>query len=308
MTKKLTEKYNDACIKLFEFLKMLYENDVEFEKVLDHFSEGNYDGTSNTHVTINKYLNALKIFGVKIKKIDRKYKLINSFYELDLNQNDFKSIVLLENYLELLPNGKKRNNLSQFLKNLQIRYNDTIQNLRAVNNNTQNLYLSFCHSEIVEQIKLCEKYCQDKQKLEIIYINNTNEEINLICSPIELVYEKRKICLRTVGNNGSRIHEIPIEQIRSIKQLPTTTSNMAIPTTVVYKIKNRLAKNYKLRNWERLDNIETNGNKIIINKDEDLNLLLRRLMRYGKECEIISPKFLRYEMIELINKTLENYQ
>ena len=60
MTKKLTEKYNDASIKLFEFIKMLYEGDVEFHKVLEHFSDGNYDGTSNTHVTLNKYLNALK--------------------------------------------------------------------------------------------------------------------------------------------------------------------------------------------------------------------------------------------------------
>lgn len=31
-------------------------------------------------------------------------------------------------------------------------------------------------------------------------------------------------------------------------------------------------------------------------------------MRYGTECEIISPKFMREEMIELINKTLANYQ
>ena len=30
-------------------------------------------------------------------------------------------------------------------------------------------------------------------------------------------------------------------------------------------------------------------------------------MRYGRECEILSPKFLKEEMIERINKTLENY-
>ena len=40
MTKKLTEKYNDACIKLFEFLKMLYQGDVEFKRVINHFSDG----------------------------------------------------------------------------------------------------------------------------------------------------------------------------------------------------------------------------------------------------------------------------
>ena len=83
---------------------------------------------------------------------------------------------------------------------------------------------------------------------------------------------------------------------------------MSIPITIVYRIKNRLAKNYKLREWERLDTIEPNGNQIIINKNEDLNILLKRLMRYGTECEIISPKFFKEEMLATINKTLENYQ
>ena len=77
---------------------------------------------------------------------------------------------------------------------------------------------------------------------------------------------------------------------------------------IVFRIKNRLARNYKIRDWERLDKIEGDGSHIIVNKNEDLNNLLKRIMRYGTECEIISPKFMREEMIELINKTLANYQ
>ena len=39
---------------------MLYDGDVEFADVIELFSDGNYDGTSNTHVTLNKYLNESK--------------------------------------------------------------------------------------------------------------------------------------------------------------------------------------------------------------------------------------------------------
>ena len=92
MTKKLTEKYNNACVKLFEFIKMLYEGDVEFKKVIDHFSNGQYDGTSNTHVTLNKYLNAMKIFGIKVKKINGKYQMQSSLYKIKFNLEDLKSI------------------------------------------------------------------------------------------------------------------------------------------------------------------------------------------------------------------------
>ncbi len=307
MTKKLTEKYNDSCIKLFEFIKMLYQEDVEFKKVIDHFSNGQYDGTSNTHVTLNKYLNAMKIFGIKVKKINKKYHMLSSIYKIKFNSNDIKSINLLKEAADVLPEGKNKSCFESFIKSLEMRYDESAQSLEQVTNTTKNLYLDFYHSEMVQQVKQCEKYCQDKQKLEIIFTNDKEEEINLLCSPLETTYQKRKICLKVLGNNGSRIYEIPIENIKSIKQLPVASSAQSIPTTVVYRIKNRLARNYKLRDWERLDKIESDGSHVIVNKNEDLNIILQRLMRYGRECEILSPKFLKEEMIERINKTLENY-
>ena len=123
---------------------------------------------------------------------------------------------------------------------------------------------------MVEQVVQCQKYCQDKQKLEIIFTNEKGKELNLICSPLEQTYIKRKICLKVMGNSGSRVYEIPIENIKSIKQLPIAATSASIPTTVVFKIKNRLAKNYKMRDWERLDKIEADGSQIIVNKSEDL--------------------------------------
>lgn len=286
---------------------MLYQEDVEFKKVIDHFSNGQYDGTSNTHVTLNKYLNAMKIFGIKVKKINKKYHMLSSIYKIKFNSTDIKSINLLKEAADVLPEGKNKSCFESFIKSLEMRYDESAQSLEQVTNTTKNLYLDFYHSEMVQQVKQCEKYCQDKQKLEIIFTNDKEEEINLLCSPLETTYQKRKICLKVLGNNGSRIYEIPIENIKSIKQLPVASSAQSIPTTVVYRIKNRLARNYKLRDWERLDKIESDGSHVIVNKNEDLNIILQRLMRYGRECEILSPKFLKEEMIERINKTLDNY-
>lgn len=309
MTKKeLPEKCNESCVKMFTFLKMLYEEDVDFKIVIDLLSDGKYDGTSNTHVTLNKYLNAMKIFGIKIKKINKKYKMLNSPYKIKLDANDLKSIKLLQQAWEILPKGKTKTEFESFLKALEIRYDETTQSLLQISDNTQNLDLDFYHSELVEQLKKCEQYCQDKQKLEIIFTSENGEELNLLCSPLERTYKKRKNYLKVLGSNGSSIYEIPLENIKSIKQLPCASSAHSIPTTVVYRIKNRLARNYKLREWENLNTIEDDGSHIIVNKNEDLTLLLHRIMRYGTECEIISPKFLREEMIDLINKTIENYQ
>lgn len=287
---------------------MLYQGDVEFKTVIDLFSNGEYDGKSNTHVTLNKYLNAMKIFGIKVKKVKGKYQMTSSPYKINFSPDDLKSISLLKNACEILPEGKNKTNCENFLHALKIRYDESAQNLEQIANNTKTIYPEFYHSEFASQVRQCEKFCQDKLKLEIIYTSDNREEINLVCSPVEVIYEKRKIWIKAIGNNGSRIYKIPIENIISVKQLPSVAGTQSIPTTVVFRIKNRLARNYKLRDWERLDKVETDGSHIIVNKNEDLNELLKRLMRYGTECEIISPKFLKEAMIELINKTLENYK
>lgn len=304
----MTEKYNDACIKLFEFIKMLYQGDVEFKDVINHFSDGKYNGKSNTHVTLNKYLNTMRIFGIKVKKSNHKYKMLSSLYKLKFNIEDLRSIKLLKKAGELLPEGVTKNDFENFIHSLEIRYDESAQNILLVEKNLANMDLRFANSEITEQFKYCAKLCNDKLKLEIIFENDKGEELNLLCSPIEQVYQKRKLCLKVLGNNGSRVYDIPVDSIKSIKQLPLSSSSQSIPTTVVYRIKNRLTKNYKLRDWERLDKIEQDGSHIIVNKNEDLNLLTNRLMRYGTECTIISPKFLKEEMVQRINKTLENYK
>lgn len=308
MAKKTPEKCNESCIKMFEFLRRLYNGEVEFKWVIEHFSDGQYDGTSNTHVTLNKYLNALKIFGVKVKKENGKYHMLSPLYKINFDLNDIKSINNLKKACEILPNGKNKSNCEKFIRELEIRYDKSAQSITQVENTTQSLHLAFYHSEMAEQIKLCEKYCQDKLKLELIYTDDRGEEINLLASPIETIYKKRKVCLKVIGSNGSRVYEIPIDNIKSVKQLPSSVNSNSVPTTIVYKIKNRLAKNYRLRDWEKLQDINADGSHVIVNKDEDFNVLLNRLMRYGTECEIISPKFIKDEMIDLINKTLSNYQ
>ena len=308
MTKQITQKYNDACIKLFQFLIMLYEGDVEFKKVIQHFSEGSYDGTSNTHVILNKFLNALKIFGIKIKKVKHHYTLQSPICKINFSNEDLKGFSILEKACEDLPDGKTKKELSGFLRALRIRFDDASRNnLEALGNN-QTMDMEFSNAEMVEQVKKCKKYCEEDYKLEIIYVNDDGEKINVICSPQEVEYIKRRICLIAIGNNGNRNYEIPIEAIKSLKQTNSKASEKSIPTTILYRIKNRLAKNYKMRDWERLEKLEANGSKVIVNQGEDLNLLLARLMKYGRECEVVSPKFFKEEMLNRINKTLSNYK
>lgn len=308
MTKQITQKYNDACIKLFDFLKMLYEGDVEFKRVINHFAEGNYDGKINTHVTLNKFLNVLRVFGIKIKKINHHYILQSPLYKMDFTEDDVKSIFQLKTACERLPEGKTKKELQTFIRALSIRFDDDSHNLISSLESDSTRDIDIPNSKIKEMVKKCKKYCQEELKIEVVYIDDEGKTVNILCSPHDVSYIKRKICLLAVGSNGSRIYQIPVESIKSVKQTNSKASEMTIPTTIIYRIKNRLAKNYKMRDWETLHSLEPGGNKLIANKGEDLNVLLARLMKYGTECEVVSPKFYKEEMINRINKTLSNYQ
>ncbi len=305
---RLSAKYNDSCIKIFKFLKLLSNGPVDFKVVLDIFSDETTEGKSNPHVALNKYLNTLKIFGIKVKKENGKYYLLSSPYKIDLDANDLKSLNILKESLELLPNGKIKKNLETFIQALEIRFSENTQTKFNAINTTQNFDYSFKYSELKEQIKKCEQYCQENHKLEINYTDIKGVEKHIICAPVELKYQKRKICLCVNVQNEGRIIEIPLDNIKTVNQLPNATNNQITTTTIVFRLKNRLAKNYKMREWERSEGIDSNGDLIIVNKNEDQDVLLRRLLRYGSECVIESPKFMRERMLELINQTLNNYK
>jgi predicted DNA-binding transcriptional regulator YafY len=93
----------------------------------------------------------------------------------------------------------------------------------------------------------------------------------------------------------------------SIARLPQMVNKVEMSSTVVYKLKNRLAKTYKLKENEYSDGFDEQGNLVVINKNETQDKLLQRLMRYSFNCEIISPKALRQEMIKRINQTISQY-
>ncbi len=305
---RMSSKYNDSCLKMFQFLKLLTQGPVDFNVVLDIFSDETTEGKSNPHVALNKYLNTLKIFGIKVQKKQNKYYLLSSPYKINLNADDLTSLNIIKNTLELLPNGKHKKNIETFIKNLEIRFSEETQATAKAINSTQNLDYTFNFSELKEQIKQCEEYCQQNHKLEITYTDIKGKLNHIICSPVELKYQKRKICICVNIQNEGRIVEIPIDNIKSINQLPSTNNNQITTTTITFKLKNRLAQNYKLREWERIEKFEPNGDIIVVNKNEDQDLLLRRLMRYGNSCVILYPKFIKERMLELINKTLENYK
>lgn len=262
--KKISEKYNEACIKVFDMLKLLSKGTAYYSDIIELFNPDENNPTAGAHVILNKYLNTLKIFGINIYKSKNIYHLQNSFYSLNLDKNDIKMLQLLKTSGLILSNTKQKEQFDNFVHDVEMRLTSTSREL----------------------------------------LNSTNDSDNLRRSEFN-----QNIYLSVFNHLSRQIFDIPIDKITAIKQMPVVSATREAPMTVVYKIRNNLAKAYRLREWESTDGkIDDEGWLTIVNNNENFDVLIKRLMRYDVCCQVVSPKNFRERMLSTIDETLANYE
>ena len=305
---KDNKKINDGCLKIFQFLKLLYEDKADYNSVVEIFKDKNNEQSINSiQVNLNKYINTLRVFGVKIAKENHKYKLLSSLYSIDFSFDDLKALSLLTSSLDKLPDIEISQNTTDFLEQLAMRMNN--EDRKIFNTLTKSFEndFSFYYSDLREQIKVCEQVCKDEYITKILY-KKGNEQLECKCIPKEIIYDSKNAYLKVCEYKGKQPIEIPINNILNLIVSPQKAAMVEMNTTVVYKLKNRLAKSYKIKDNEQTDGRNENGELIVINKNEDPDKLLPRLLRYSYDCEIITPKSLREKMKCLINEALSMYE
>lgn len=303
---RLSEKYNDSCIKIFTLLKLLLDDEAEYSKVMNIFAEEAKKDNSTFPVILNKYLNTLKIFGIKVQKVKNKYYLLNMPFNIDFDADDVKCIQLLKSAVDILPGVKSREHLEKFINAIELRYSENTKSIASSVKTNVHHDLSFYFAKFHDQIMECEALCNEKRKLEILYATN-DKKITIICTPKETKYQNRKVCLSVYNQLSRQVFDIPIDNIISIKKLPTISTAKDSNMSVVFKLKGRLAESYKLKEWEYSNGYDDEGNLIVFNSNEDPDALLSRLMKYAENCVVMTPEFMRNRMFDLIDKVLQNY-
>lgn len=305
---KNNKKLNEGCLKIFQLLELLYEDKADYDSVISIFKDEFADqSTNNIQVILNKNMNALKVFGIKVIKENNKYKMLSSLYSMPFTLDDLKAISIITNSIKEFPDEEIDKNILSFINNIQFRMGNEDKNTLNNLSQNRNYDFSFYYSNIKDQVEQCQKICKEGFIINVFYISK-GQEISCKCTPQEVLYDTKNAYLKVYDTISRQNLEIPITNILSIAKLPQIAKKVEMTTTVVYKLKNRLAQTYKLKETETSEGLNANGELIVINKGEPFDKLLQRLMRYSYNCEIVSPKNLREEMIKLINKTLNNYK
>jgi hypothetical protein len=131
-----------------------------------------------------------------------------------------------------------------------------------------------------------------------------NKEL-LKCTPIEFI-EQEKGHIFKVNCNG-RERSIPMDKVSGLEVVMEESETVSKRDSVVFKLTGNLAKNYGLRENEKMVMNSLPEYITVSNNSEALPLLMARLLRYGNLCEVQYPSGFRDSMAETINKTLANY-
>jgi len=304
---KKSKKTGDACIRVLETLKILYKNEAGVQDIINHFEKTDPNNRVYTNEVILKYINTLKVFGFRFIREKEKYVLLNYPNQFNFDKDDLKAIYLIENFSKLLPEERIKEEIAEFLQDLNKRFSDNTRLLSHSMTKPDFINFQIDYSKYLHQIKEYEKYCIDRQRIKITYKNKRKIEISAMVEPNEIKYIDNEVYLSVYNPISAQIQDVNFNDIVKIEQLPLKSNPKNMFSSVTFKLKDNLVKVYKLKEGEKLLQINPDGNIVILNQQEDRVLLLKRIMRYGENCEIISPKDLREEMKQLIKATLGNY-
>ena len=265
------------------------------------------DENDKEHVTLNKYLNTLKVFGIKVKKENHKFVMLNNSFGLNFDVDDVKSVNIFEHAAQFLPNGKTKNNMEAFIQMMFSRFDDKTNELYTTINSTTNSDFSFYFSDLREQIEKCESMCQGDLNIEIKYLHKGQTYKNYAKAK-QVIYDNKNAYLQIYKLDDSQLLNVLIPNILYLEQSSGKVNPMEIVPTVTYKISGRLAKAYTLKETEYVSETCEDASKIIVNKNDPTDQILQRLIRYRNECVILTPNTLKNKMIDMINDTLKHYE
>ncbi len=292
--------------RVVETLKILYNAPAGMHDIINYFEKADSKNRIYTNEVVLKYINTFKVFGLKFIKDKDKYVMLNTPKPYNFSQNSLEAVYLIKLLINSFPEEKIKIEVGDFLQRLEQHFSDSTRVAACNLKRRDFVSFEFDYSKYSNKIKEYEKYCTEGQRIKVFFEGKNGLE-SLMLEPVEIKYAGKELFLRGYNPVYAHIRDINFDLIKKIEQLPLRSNRINFSYSATFELKDRLAKAYRLHEGEELIEVKSNRNIIILSKKDDKELLLKRLMRYGELCEIISPKSLREEMKERIKSALSRY-
>lgn len=283
---KLSQKKNLSSMQVIKTLQVLLQGDYTMSELIEILNKNENEPVFNNSV-VSKYINTCRYCGIEIPKIHNKYFITSMPFGLELTNSD---IDLLDNMQNIVK--------GQMTRRYHKLYDSFIEKLNRYSNKKIARVEKATYKITFE---LFENAVNDKNKIKLMFKNRMLME----CIPLKIVEAKGKTFFNVFYKNRERM--IDTARVSGIEVLRQKFIQNFNDEAVIFLIRDDLASRYDLRENEQYTKTDRIGWKAILNRGENKDILISRLMRYDEKCEIVSPQSYREEMKQILDDTLRNY-
>lgn len=301
---KKPDKNFDTGLRILAVLKILLESDVTKSELIDKMNNNPLFENVYTFEALIKYFNTLSVIGFKIEKDKNVYKLRNALSQIEVTESELETVIDLINYTKKLHNKSLEKTIKDLLyKSVKYIEEESVQNkiIQALKESAQTI-------ESNNLAQTLESIMYDNCLISITYIKNNNTQDTITVRLDEIIEKKNDIILVCYDKKKARSKKINAASIISIKQTPQRAEETrANNNSTVFRLSGRLAPIYKLKEGEEVIDFAA-GYKTISNKGEDKDTIIKRLLKYGENCQILEPEPVKEEFLILAESILKNLE
>lgn len=303
---KTSEKTFDTGLRILEVLKILLNEDVSKNELIEKLRYISNIESVYTYEVILKYFNTLEISGLKLNKNGSEYALGNALMQVPFDKDELKTAVKLIKNADILHNKKDEKAIKCLFGRFK-KYINSETGKAVIKKALEEKYELTKDGKYEQIISALNKISELNLLIKITYKQKNNLEDTITCELKEIVTNKTKKYIICYVPSMGRNRKILLDTIIKITQLPQKAGGVKFLNTIVFEIYGRLANLYKLRPNEKILNF-TNNHIIISNAEEDREILLRRLLKYGENCKIIKPQSVKDEFLNMTCNILQNLE
>lgn len=303
------KKSNDTAIRVLEVLKLLNSGNITQKEIISQLFKDKKSDCEMRKDTLYKYFNTFKLLGINILKDGKHLSLKKSPITIDFSQEELEGMKLILNYAQSAYPEDSVNEIEKLIKNLckcstNCDFNDSSQQSKEIPQ-YKKLISAQHNPDLLSKFRLL---CKEKQKISFTYFNRfLNEKQKFKVEPDEIILTPAGCILKAYNPEIAEIQNFYIDDIEDLSQLPVMSKPVNVKNSVTFALKGRLASAYELKQGERITRREAEY-LVVTNSEEDKDVLLNRLLKYGLACEILYPKTFRTKAKTTLEKMLKNYQ
>lgn len=303
---KLSEKKHDTGFRILQVLKIMLENNFSKSELIEKLKDISNSQHIFTHEVILKYFNTFELLGLKITKKEKcRYYMENALFQIDFTDKELKIIHKIIKDIKKLNNKSDEEIMRRIISKLD-KYTDynLIDFQEKIMKEEKYLYNENIKENVITSLK---NMIYDGQNVNLTYVENKGGEETITVELKEIIEQKNQIYIVCYNSTLGRNKKISLDAIKSIKQSPRKTSSVSHLNSVVFEIYGRLAYVYKLKPSEKVLNF-SNNHLTISNSEEDKDVLIHRLLKYGENCKILRPQSVQKEFLALTGDILKNLE